>query len=564
LPAEVIEQIVAKTDGVPLFVEELTKTVLESGLLRETADGYALTGPLPALAIPTTLQDSLMARLDRLVTAKGVAQLGATIGRQFAYDLLQAVAHLDSATLQRELGRLVAAELLYQRGMPPRATYTFKHALIQEAAYQSLLRGTRQRYHQQIAQVLAERFPETVESQPKLLAHHYTEAGLIPQAIPYWHCAGQRAVQGAAYVEAITHLTRGLELLATLPDTHERTQHELPLQATLGPALMATRGFAAPETEQTYARAWELCQHVEASPELFPILWGLCRFYTVRASLQRARELGERFLALTRPADDPTLCMVAHLALGIPLFLLGEFPASYVHVEQSMALSTLPAHHALAVHYGLDPGIQCLCYAALNLWVLGYQDQAFGRIHEAVTRARVISHPLSLTFAQTWAAVLQQQRGEWQAGQQWAEATCMLAVEQGFVQQLASATMIWGCILTRQGQVGEGIERMQQGLQAWRATGSEILVPYHLTLLAEAHGKAGDIAAGLQLLAEALAQMEATGERFYEAELYRLKGELLLAQEGTRQKLQEAETCFRQALDTARRQQAKSLDCGRR
>src|SRR4029450_1242511 len=223
-------QIVAKTDGVPLFVEELTKMVLESGLLQEREEHYELTGPLPPLAIPATLHDSLRARLDRLATVKGLAQLGATLGREFAYDLLQAVSPWDEGTLRRGLSQLVEAELLSQQGLPPQATSLFKHALIQEAAYQSLLRSTRQQHHQRIAQVLEERFPDNRQTQPELLAHHYTEAGLAEQAIPYWQRAGQRAYERSAHAEAISHLTKGLEVLKALADTPERTQQELLLQ----------------------------------------------------------------------------------------------------------------------------------------------------------------------------------------------------------------------------------------------------------------------------------------------------------------------------------------------
>jgi len=286
LPPEVVEQIVTKTDGVPLFVEELTKMVLESSLLRESEDYYELAGPLPPFAIPATLHDSLMARLDRLAAGKDVAQLGATIGRTFAYELLRAVSPLDEATLQHSLRQFVEAELVYQRGMPPQATYMFKHALIQDAAYQSLLRSTRQQYHQRLAQVLEVQFPETATTQPELLAHHYIEAGLNAQAVPYWQRAGQRASERSAYLEAIAHLTKGLEVLATLPDTPERTQHELDFQLTLGPALMVTKGMTDPDVERVYTRARALCQQVEETPQLFPALWGLWRFYTGRGELQ--------------------------------------------------------------------------------------------------------------------------------------------------------------------------------------------------------------------------------------------------------------------------------------
>src|SRR5207249_4438107 len=241
LPPEVVQQIVVKTDGVPLFVEELTKTVVESGLLTAVDDHYELSEPLPPLAIPSTLHASLLARLDRLATVREIAQLGATLGREFSYELLQAVSPLDEVTLQQGLKQLVEAELVYQRGLVPQAHYLFKHALIQDTAYQALLKSTRQQYHYQIAQVLADRFPETVETQPELVAHHYIEAGLIEQALPYWQQAGERASQRSAYVEAVAHLTRGLEVLKALPDTPERIQQELALQIALGFALTATK-----------------------------------------------------------------------------------------------------------------------------------------------------------------------------------------------------------------------------------------------------------------------------------------------------------------------------------
>src|SRR5262249_3124242 len=258
--------------GVPLFVEEMTKAILETGSLKEVDGHYALIGALSTFAIPATLQDSLMARLDRLMTGKVIAQLVATIGRQFSYALLQQVSQLDGPRVQGGLGRLVAAELVYQRGLPPQATYTFKHALIQDAAYASLLKSTRQQYHQRIAQVLEAQFPNIVEAQPELLAQHYTEASLIVQAIPCWQQAGQKAVERSANVEAISHLTKALELLKSLPDTPERTQHELDLQLTLGPALMVTKGWADPEVERVYTRVRSLCQQIGEPP------WGVLTY----------------------------------------------------------------------------------------------------------------------------------------------------------------------------------------------------------------------------------------------------------------------------------------------
>jgi TOMM system kinase/cyclase fusion protein len=558
LPPEVVEQIVAKTDGVPLFVEELTKMVQESGLLREGEDRYELTGPLPPLAIPATLHDSLMARLDRLATVKDVAQLGATIGRTFAYELLQAVSPLDEATLQHGLRQLVEAELVYQRGVPPQAAYTFKHALIQDAAYQSLLRSTRQQYHQRLAQVLAERFPETAETQPELLAHHYTEAGLSAPAVVYWQRAGQRASERSAHMEAIAHLTRGLEVLNTLPDTPERTQQELVLQTTLGPALLATKGYAAPEVGKVYARAQELCQQVGETPQIFPTLYGLFYFHVIRAEFHRARELADQLLRMAQHQHDQTFLLLAHHALTVPLFHLGELTLCLTHQEQGMALYDARQHHALAFRYGIDLGVYFLSLAARPLWLLGFPEQARTSIREALTLARKLAHPFSLAFTLHWAATTHQLRQEAPAAQEQAEVSMAFSREQGFALWVPGGTVLRGWALTEQGQMEEGIAQMRQGMTAWQATGAEVDRPYYLALLAEGYGKAGRAEEGLHVLAEALAVTDAIEERYYEAELYRLQGELLLA--GSREHHAEAEPCFRQALAIARRQQAKSLE----
>ena len=377
LPVEVVEHIVSKTDGVPLFIEELTKMLLESALLREEAEHYALTGPLAAVTIPTTLYDSLMARLDRLPTVREVAQLGAVLGREFAYELLQALMTMEEATLQHGLTQLVDAELLYQRGRPPRARYIFKHALIQDAAYTSLLKSTRQQYHQQVAQLLEARFPETVAAEPELLAHHYTEAGSHGQAVGYWQQAGTRAIQRSANVEAIAHVQRGLELLTTLPDTPQRTQHELDFLTTLGPALMSTRGYATPEVIQAYSRARELCRQAGEIPEHFPILYNLWLFYLARAEHQTALELGEQCLQLAQRVQDKALLLMAHVAIGISWFHLGNPALACTHLEHTIALYDPAQHHVLAYRYGgIDPVMGGFGYDAWALWMRGYPAQA--------------------------------------------------------------------------------------------------------------------------------------------------------------------------------------------
>jgi predicted ATPase len=559
LPAEVVRQIVVKTDGVPLFVEELTKAVLESEVLRETDGHYELTSPLPTLAIPATLQDSLMARLDRLVTAKGLAQLGATLGRQFTYELLQAVAPLDDLTLQRELARLVAAELLYQRGLPPRAMYIFKHALIQEIAYQSLLKRTRQQYHQRVAQVLEERFPEIAETQPELLAQHYTAAGLNEPAIAYWRRAAQRAVERSAHLEAISHLTTALALLKTAPDGPECTRQELDLQTALGLALVATKGFAAPEVAKAYGRARELCREGGEPRQLFQVLRGLWEFYDLRAEMPTARELAEHLLTLAQRVQDAGLLLVAHEVLGETVLWLGEFALARQHAEQTMALYDRQQHRALAFLYGgYDPGVHGCSFLAHALWYLGYPDQALRMSQEALTLGQGSAHPHSLVFALVHAAFLHHLRREGQSAHARAEEGLVFATEQGFVFWAAYATILRGRGLVELEPGKEAVAQIREGLAGYRATGAELECPYFVALLAEALGKIGHIEEGLMVLAEMLSEVDTTGLRFHEAELRRLTGECFL-QRAMRDETR-AEACFHHALDVARRQQAKSLE----
>ena len=558
LPMEIMQQVVAKTDGVPLFVEELTKTVLESGFLREADGAYELTAPLPPLAIPATLHDSLMARLDRLSMVKIVAQLGAIIGRTFAYEVLQAVVPLDEATLQQGLRQLVEAELVYQRGLPPQATYMFKHALIQDAAYQSLLRRTRQQYHQRIAQVLAAQFPDMVDAQPELLAQHYTEAGQSARAITYWQRAGERALQRSANLEAISHLTKGLEVLRTLPDSPERLQHELDLQITLGQALTVTKGYAAPEVGHTYARARELCQQVGETPQLFPVLRGLWNFYVIRMELRTGRELAEQLLSLAQRAQDPALLQQAHSALAGALVHLGEFSATQAHLQQGLALYDPHQHRALAFRLGYDLGVFFLAYMTRPLWLLGYPDQALQRSQAALTLAQELAHPFSLAYALTFATLIHQFRREGQATQARAEATIALAREQGFALWLAFGTVLRGWALAEQGQSDVGMLQIRQGMAAYRATGAEVDRAYCLALLAEAYGQGKRYDEGLAVLEEALALTGQYASVIWEAEIHRLKGVLLLARSTENQV--EAEACFHEALAIARHQQAKSLE----
>jgi predicted ATPase len=558
LPPEVVEQIVAKTDGVPLFVEELTKMVLESGLLQEREDCYELTGPLPPLAIPATLHDSLMARLDRLATVKSLAQLGATLGREFSYELLQAVSPWDEGTLQRGLHQLVEAEFLYQRGLPPQATYLFKHALIQDAAYQSLLKSTRQQYHQRIAQVLEEHFPEVSETQPELLAHHYTEAGLLAQALPLWQQAGERALQRSANLEAIEHLNKGLAVLATLPETTDRLQHELDLHVTLGPALTATKGYVSPEVEHTFARAWELCQRIGEPPQRFPVLYGLCALYWVSGKHRQARDQAEQFLLLAQRQEDTAPLVVAHRALGLPLYFMGEVTQAREHFAQSVALYDPQQHRTLAFAYGQDPGVAGLVLDAYALWTLGYPDQALRRSQKACRLAEELAHPFTLAYTFATLAIFHQWRRDREEAWRHAEAATRICREQGSPYWLGVGLILQGWACATQHQAAEQLASMHEGMTIYRVMDAALWLPYFLTILAETSGAAGQPDAGLRLLDEARTVMDSTQERVYEAEIHRVQGELVLAQAADQHA--QAETCFQHALAIARRQQTRAWE----
>jgi class 3 adenylate cyclase/predicted ATPase len=561
LPPEVVQQLVAQTDGIPLFVEELTKTILESDFLRLANDHYELTGPLPTLSIPATLQDSLMARLDRLVTAKGIAQLGATLGRQFSYALIRAASQLDDTTLQRELGRLVEHEILYQRGLPPQAVYVFKHTLIRDAAYQSLLKSTRQQYHRRIAQVLTEHFADIATTQPELLAYHYTEAGLVESAIDFWQQAGQRAIERSANLEAISHLTKGLELLETLPAAAWHPQRALDMQTALCVPLVATRSITSPEVGQAYGRAWELCQRLGNTPHRFPVLLGLYRFYTLRGEFQPAQALEAQLLRLAQQHQDPALLIEVHRRLGVAQFHRGAFATALDHCRQTTALYDPQAHHAQVFVYGwVDAGVSALGYAAYALWCLGDPAQALRQAQAALRLATELAHPLSLAFAHHFLARVHQHRGEAALVQAHSAQAIAISTAYPFPARRAAGTVLHGWALAAQGQLEAGLAQMRQGLAETVAMQAGIVTrPYFLALVAETHDRAGQYEAGLQALDRARALRHRAQD--YDAELHRLTGELLQRAPGGRRLAQgPPEGWLQQALALARRQAARALE----
>ncbi len=558
LSGRVLHEILAKTDGIPLFVEELTKTVLESDGLKARSTGRDLTGTAPPLAIPSTLQDSLMARLDQLASAKDIAQLGATIGREFSYRLISKVASLSEAELANALRRLVRSRIVSQRGIVPEATYVFRHALIQDSAYQSLLRTTRQQYHQRIAMALERHVPETAETNPELLAHHFSEALIADEAARYWHRAAEQAIRRSAHVEAINHVTRGVRLAQSLPDTATRRQLELDLQMTRGGALRATRGYAAPEVVDAYTKARSLCRGLPETPQLFPVLWSLTLSHFVRADVETAHHLARQLFDLGSNMQDSDMILEARIALGMTSFHLGDLQTARTHLEDGIAIYDPRKHQSHALQYGQDPGAFCLSYAAWALWFLGYPDQALQRIDEALAIARRIAHPYSRVFVLMFATRIHQCRRDHVTLEKVSREMITVAKEQGFAYYVAQGAIQRGCALTQLGNVGEGIALLHEGLSALRSTGTELGRPGSLLRLSEGYANAGLTEEAQSVLSEAMELVQQKGARIWDAEMQRLKGVYLLAVSESNQA--EAEQCMMHALEIARRQQAKSLE----
>jgi class 3 adenylate cyclase/DNA-binding winged helix-turn-helix (wHTH) protein/predicted ATPase len=545
--APLVPQLLAKADGNPFFLEELARTVVEQGT------------DVPSCTVPDTVQAVLLARIDRLpVTAKHLLQTAAVIGKDVSLPLLQAVTEASDEAMYRDLGHLQAAEFLYETYAPTALVYAFKHALTQEVAYQSLVRRVRQQHHAHIAQVLEKQFPEVAERQPEFLAQHYTEAGLAEQAIPYWQRAGQGAIERSANREAVSHFTKGLEVLQCLPESPERVQHELALHLALGAPLWMLQGHAAPEVEQVYNRTLTLCQQVGDIPQRFSVLVGLWRFYLARAKLQKARELAEQCAILTPQLRDQVFLLEAHLMLGSTLFYLGDLASGHEHLEQGIALYNPGQGQTRAFSRATDPGVDCLCRSSWVLCLLGYPDQALTRSREALALAGKLSHAHSLAFASFYASVLHQFRRETQAVLEQAAGTIALAQEGGFGQWLAGGMIARDWALAEHKPTEDNIARLCRSLAAWHATGVELGNSRLFAMLAGVYMKTGQAEAGLGRLTEALALVHKNEEHYYDAELYRLQGELLLLQAIPDE--WEAENSFQLALDIARRQDAKLLE----
>jgi class 3 adenylate cyclase/predicted ATPase len=603
LSSDLLKRIAEMTEGVPLFVEELTQMVLESGALSLTPDTFDNTTPRSqATAIPVTLQDLLTARLDELGPAKEIVQLGATLGRQWTGELLYKVAsgiHLENHTsidltsLKSELGELVDAYILNHNETPDnQVRYTFRHPLLRETAYQSLLRSRRQQYHQQIADVLQDGNGSIGDGfQPELVAYHYTEAGLPEKAIHYWQHAGHRALERSANVESVQHIRQGLAALENLSEnasTQEleaTAQLELELQTTLGTALIATKGYASEEVEIAYTRARELLDTLDTgepisseSPEFsvgtsvkdlrFPVLFGLWLSHLVRGRFLSAREFGEQCFSIAKQDGDPAFEVEARRALGATLYYLSEFKAALEHLEAGIERYQ-PQHHPVPtfLHYVADPGMTLLAYSAPLLWCLGYPTQAESRLHEAAAIGKDRNHPFSDAVLLHFKTVLYQYEGNIEKVDTAATEMLKIGHEHGFSNWEAAATVMKGWALAEQNNTEDGIAMICKGIAAWEQTRAEMVMPLFLALLAQAYQRAGQHTLALQTLDAALSVVDRTGERIYAAELTRQQGELyLMISEETENASEEstaphqAEDYFQNALTIARQQGAKSWE----
>ena len=556
LSPSVRQDIVERTDGIPLFVEEMTKAVLETETEGEAGQTAARIPP-PAQAVPASLHASLMARLDRLGDAKDVTQIGAAIGREFSHPLLAAVASKPEAELASALDRLIAAGLLFRQGVPPHATYLFKHTLVQDAAYGTLLREPRRALHARIADALETRFAGAIE--PELIAHHLTEAGRIEQAIDYWLKAGQRAMKQSAHVEAERHLRAGLKLLSGLPDTAARHDREINLQNTLGVCLMPTRGFGNPEVTAAFTRAAEISARVGNVPGLFIALRGNGQYHMISGDLRTAANDAHRVLALAREVGDRDFLVEAHHLAWSTFWAAGDFRGAQQHADEVISRYERERDHHLTYTYsGHDPGSCARAYKSLSLGLLGYPDQSLAWCRNMLALAEALAHPFTLGLALWVACGLHQLRREPDAFREFGERMIHHGAEKGLGLIALAGNVYRGEAMTHHGEFAEGIAQMREGINALRSIGTLHTLSINIAGLAEAYARCGNVNDGLATVEEAFAMTRADGEQFCLPEIHRVKGELLLARSANDRDA--AEAAFVEALSVARALQAKVME----
>jgi class 3 adenylate cyclase len=554
LPANIRQDIIDRTDGIPLFVEEMTKAVLEAGS-ESVAEHTGAALPSPVLAVPASLHASLMARLDRLGSAKDVAQIGAAIGREFSHPLLAAVVGKSDAELELGLDRLIAAGLLFQQGVPPRATYLFKHALVQDAAYGTLLREPRRALHTRIAAAMYERFPEVIEQAPEILARHLTEAGQPFSAAKYWLEAGRHAAGRSANIEAVAHLTKGITGLRDLPETPARAELELALQLALGPALMAAEGFALKEAKSIYERASHLAEQLGDDRMRFVALWGMWMSQQVTGKGKEREALADELYRVAERLRDPGLYLQAHHSAWTNMMWRGRFLESRDHMRLGLSLYDRDEHRSHALTYGgHDPAVCALGQGALLYWLLGYPDQAVRSARDGIDLAATLSHMPSVGHALWFAAVTYYFCRDVSTVLDCSERLIALGHEHGLAQYQTIGNMAHGWALTQLGNVNEGLIELRQGVSRYGAM-TRVMIALFSTMLAEAELRVGSVQEAITILEACECETVSRDEVFWRAGILNMKGDALVAQHNP-----EAEDCFRASLDIAREQKAKSLE----
>jgi predicted ATPase len=563
IPANIRQDIIERSDGVPLFVEEVTKAVLEAK--HQSVPDRTTTVSPPSFEVPATLHASLMARLDRLGAAKEVAQIGATIAREFSHALLAAVVQRPELELQFALDRLVAASLLFREGVPPHATYLFKHALVQDAAYGTLLREPKRELHARIAEVLESRFRDIAESQPELLARHCTEAGLIEKATALWGKAGHRSLARSALVEAAEQLTRALSQIATLPTTPALRREQIKLQVALITPLLHIKGYAAPETKAAAERARLLIEDAEAmgeSPEdsllLFSVLYSFWVANLVAFQGDALCALAGQFLLLAEKQGATMPLMVGHRLMGASKLFTGDVALCRTHFDQAIALYDPTEHRPLATRFGQDVRVAGLGYRSLALWYLGYPEVALADAEQALADAREIGHAATLMYTLAFPSLIHIHRGNYAAAGERLDEVIALADEQDALYWKASGMLMRGCLFALIGKASDAIQMIAFGLTAYRSTGSTMWMPLFLSHLGRAYADSGKFDDARRCIGEAITTVAATGEKWCEAEVHRMAGEISLT--SPESDAAKAEACFERALMVARSQQAKSLE----